>query len=132
MVPQLRNKTPKRWVKAKLRADHKPATRSNETWAMDLVHDQLASGHKLRVLSIVEIFSRFSPVLQSQFSLRGSDIVGYCKDPARRWDFPAMFRVEKGSEYVSRDLNLWAYQQDVALDFSRCRRFLHRRSLALS
>src|SRR5205807_833460 len=35
---QLRNKTPKRRVKAKLREDRRPATRSNETWAMDFVH----------------------------------------------------------------------------------------------
>jgi putative transposase len=38
---QLRNKTPKRRVKAKLREDRRPTTRSNETWAMDFVHDQL-------------------------------------------------------------------------------------------
>lgn len=36
---QLRNRTPKRRVKAKLRDDRRPATRSNETWAMDFVHD---------------------------------------------------------------------------------------------
>src|SRR5262249_55807304 len=35
----------KRRVKAKLRED-RPATRSNETWAMDFVHDQLATGTK--------------------------------------------------------------------------------------
>ena len=46
---QLLNKTPKRRVKAKLRDDRRPATRSNETWAMDFVHDQLATGRKLRV-----------------------------------------------------------------------------------
>ena len=38
---QLRNKTPKRRVKAKLRDDRKVATRPNETWAMDFVHYQL-------------------------------------------------------------------------------------------
>ena len=32
---QLRNKTPKRRVKAKLRIDRKEATGPNETWAMD-------------------------------------------------------------------------------------------------
>jgi putative transposase len=32
---QLRNKVPRRRVKAKLRDDRRPATRSNETWAMD-------------------------------------------------------------------------------------------------
>ena len=30
---------------------------------MDFVHDQLATGQKLRVLTVVDIFSRFSPVL---------------------------------------------------------------------
>ena len=45
---QLRNKTPKRRVTAKLRDDRKPATRSNETWAMDFVHDQLATGQAPR------------------------------------------------------------------------------------
>ncbi len=45
---QLRHKTPKRRVKAKLREDRRPATRSNETWAMDFVHDQLATGTNAR------------------------------------------------------------------------------------
>ena len=61
---QLRNKTPKRRVKAKLRDDRRKATRPNETWAMDFVHDQLATGTKLRVLTIVDTFSRFSPALE--------------------------------------------------------------------
>jgi putative transposase len=40
---QLRNKTRKRRVKAKLREDRRNATRPNETWATDFVHDQLAT-----------------------------------------------------------------------------------------
>jgi putative transposase len=62
---QLRHKTPKRRVKAKLRDDRRPATWSNETWAMDFEHDQLATGRKLRVLTpprkIVAAGSRFTP-----------------------------------------------------------------------
>src|SRR5207237_10591504 len=53
---QLRNKTPKRRVKAKLREDRTEARQINETWAMDFVHDQLATGRKIRVLTIVDIF----------------------------------------------------------------------------
>ena len=56
---QLRNKTPKRRVKAKLREDRQSATQPNETWAMDFVHDQLVSGRKLRVLTIIDTFPRF-------------------------------------------------------------------------
>ncbi|MDF2620559.1 MAG: transposase [Xanthobacteraceae bacterium] len=46
---QLRNRTPKRRVRAKLRDDRRPATRTNEIWAMDFVHDQFATGRKLWV-----------------------------------------------------------------------------------
>jgi len=72
---QLRHKTPKRRVKAKLREDRRPATRSNETWAMDFVHDQLATGRKIRVLTVVDTFSRFSPVIDPRFSYRAEDVV---------------------------------------------------------
>jgi putative transposase len=79
---QLRNKTPKRRVKAKLRDDRRPATRSNETWAMDFVHDQLATGQKLRVLTIVDTFSRFSPPLEPRFTFPGADVVEVLKSRA--------------------------------------------------
>src|SRR5262245_53084111 len=44
-----------------MREDRQSATRPNETWAMDFVHDQLVTGRKLRVLTIIDTFSRFSP-----------------------------------------------------------------------
>ena len=33
--------------------------------------------------------------------------------------FPKTIRVDQGTEFVSRDLDLWAYQRGVTLDFSR-------------
>src|ERR1700730_9568759 len=116
---QLRNKTPKRRVKAKLRADRQPAVRANETWAMDFVHDQLATGRKLRVLTIVDTFSRFSPALEPRFTFRGSDVVEVLERVGREVGLPATIRVDQGTEFVSRDLDLWAYQRGVTLDFSR-------------
>ena len=35
------------------------------------------------------------------------------------WRYPKMIRCDNGPEFVSRDLDLWAYQRDVTLDFSR-------------
>ena len=60
---------------------------------MDFVHDQLATGRKMRVLTVVDAFSRYSPVLDARFADRGEDVV--------------------------RTLDLWAYQHDITLDFSR-------------
>jgi putative transposase len=61
---QLRNKHPKRRVKAKLCEDRQEAVGPNDVWAMDSVHDQLATGNKLRILTIVDTHSRDRPALR--------------------------------------------------------------------
>ena len=48
-------------MKAKLREDRADARRTNETWAMDFVHGQLGTGRKIRALTMVDSFNRFSP-----------------------------------------------------------------------
>ena len=110
---QLRNKTPK------LRDDRKPATAPNETWAMDFVHDQLATGKKICVLTVVDTLSRFSPVVDPRFSYRAEDVVGALERVCASIGYPKTIRVDQGSEFVSRDMDLWAYARGVTLDFSR-------------
>jgi putative transposase len=105
---QLRNKSPKRRVKAKLREGRCPATQANETWAMDFVHDRLATGRQLRVLTIIDTFSRFAPAIEPRFNFRGADVVEVLERIGRQSGFPKAIRVDQGSEFVSRDLDLWA------------------------
>jgi putative transposase len=116
---QLRNKTPKRRVKAKLREDRQPAVRPNEVWAMDFLHDQLATGQKIRVLTVIDTFSRFLPALDARFSYRGEDVVATLERVCRAVGYPKAIRVDQGSEFISRDFDLWAYAKGVTLDFSR-------------
>jgi putative transposase len=110
---------PKRRVKARLRNDRAVATQVNQTWAMDFVHDQLATGRKLRVLTVVDTFSRFCPVLDARFSYRGEDVVETLEGVCRQVGYPKAIRADQGSEFISRDLDVWAYQKGVILDFSR-------------
>lgn len=116
---QLRSKTPKRRVKAKLRDDRKEAVSPNDVLAMDFVHDQLATGRKLRVLTVVDTFSRYVPVLDARFTYRGEDVVATLEQVCKRTGYPATIRVDQGSEFISKDMDLWAYANDVTLDFSR-------------
>ena len=116
---QMRSKTPKRRMKAALRDDRAPPSRAHQTWATDFVHDQLATGSKLRILTIVDLFSRFSPVIDPRFSYRGPDVVATLERVCAEVGHPDSIRVDQGSEFISRDLDLWAYQNNVTLDFSR-------------
>ena len=91
---QLRNKVPERRVKAKLRDDRKDAVQINETWAMD--HDQLATGTKIRILTVVDTFSRFSPVVDPRLSYRGEDVVQTLERVCKNVGYPKTIRVDQG------------------------------------
>ena len=98
----MRNKTPKRRVKAKLREDRTDARQVNETWAMDFVHDQLATGRKIRVLTIVDTSHRFSPAVDPRFSYRGEDVVKTLERICKTIGYPKTIRVDQGSEFILR------------------------------
>ena len=42
---------------------------------MDFIHDQLTTGRKICVLTVVDTFSRYAPVIDPRFSDRGEDVV---------------------------------------------------------
>lgn len=60
-------------MKAKLRDDRAQAVGPNAVWAMGFVHDQLATGKTLRILTVVDTFSRYAPVLDARYRYRGED-----------------------------------------------------------
>jgi putative transposase len=117
--PQLRNKTPKRRVKAKLRSDRTTASSANDIWAMDFLHDQLFDDTKIRALTIVDTLTRLSPALGVRRSYRGSNVVETLERGAAAFGYPKTIRVDNGPEFVSKELDLWAYMKGVTLDFSR-------------
>ena len=83
------------------------------------MHDQLATGRKIRILAVVDTFSRYVPVLDALFSYKGEGVVATLDHICRKTGYPKTIRVDNGSEFVSRDMDLWAYQRNVTLDFSR-------------
>lgn len=102
-----RTKTPKRRVKAKRRDDRRPAVQANETWAMDFVHDQLATGRPG-----ADGGGHLHPVGsadRARFSFRAADVVEVLERVGRQHGFPKAIRVDQETEFVSQDLDLWAY-----------------------
>ena len=71
------------------------------------------------MLSIVDTFTRVSPVLDVRTSDRGYDVVETLDRIAVAHGRSKRIRLYNGPEFISEDLDLWAYQHDVVLDFSR-------------
>lgn len=116
---QLRNKSPKRKVKAKLREGRSVPTGRNDVWAMDFVHDQLFDATKVRVLTIMDTFTRYSPAIEPRFNWRGAGVVDVLERVCKQLGYPKSIRVDQGPEFISKDLELWAYRRSVIIDFSR-------------
>ena len=116
---QMRYKSPKRRIRAQLRGDRSVAVRPNQCWSMDFMADQLFDGRRIRLLTIVDNFSRISPLLGAGFSYKGHDVVASLQLACSCYGKPERIRVDNGPEFVSKDLDLWAYTNNVVLDFSR-------------
>lgn len=78
-----------------------------ERWSMDVVHDTLADGRPFRILTVVDHWSRHSPVLEVGFRMSGLT-VSQTLARARGRDRLA---VDHGTEFQSRALEDWAYRR---------------------
>jgi putative transposase len=78
---------------------------------MDFVHDQLFDGRKIRVLTIVDTFSRLSPAIDVRQSYRGSDVVKTLERVIREIGCAKTIRLDNGLEFVSRELDLGAFMR---------------------
>ena len=85
---------------------------------MDFVHNQLALGNKLRILTIVDTHSRFCPAVDPRFAYRGEDLVRTLERICAQVGYPRTIRVDNGSEFISRDLDVWVFADEVMLDIS--------------
>ena len=90
-----------------------------ERWSMDFVHDQLADGRPFRILTVVDQWSRQSPILEAGCSLRGRDVAAALDRVLATGVTPRSITVDHGTEFTSRALEDWAYTRGIALDFTR-------------
>ena len=90
-----------------------------ERWSMDFVHDALADGRAFRVLTVVDQWSRQSPVLEVASNQSGKTVADALDRVIDRSHVPRSITVDHGTEFMSRALEDWAYQRGVQLDFIR-------------
>ena len=81
--------------------------------------DQLFTGQRFRILTIVDNFSRESLAIHAGQRLTGDDVVKTLEAISKQHGTPKSIRVDNGPEFVSKSLDWWAYFNKVTLDFSR-------------
>lgn len=115
----LRLKRPRRNKAAKLRQPKQLAHAINQIWSMDFVADALFDGRKLRMLTVVDLFTRECLAIDVGQSLKGEDVARVLTAITETRGLPCTIKSDNGSEFISKVMDKWAYERGVELDFSR-------------
>ena len=91
--------------------------RINQHWSMDFVSDSLYNGRRFRVLTVVDDLSKECPVLEVDHSLTGKRVTRVLERIALTKGLPEVITVDNGPEFISKALDLWAYENSVKLRF---------------
>jgi putative transposase len=115
----MRPKRPRRHVTARRRMERVEANGPNEGWSMDFMTDELFSGQRIRLLTLVDNFTRESLAIEVDTHLGGHRVVEVLQYVSLERDLPKIIRVDNGPEFISKILDQWSYLNGVELDFSR-------------
>ena len=86
---------------------------------MDFVADALFDGRKLRMLTVVDCYTRECLAIDVGQSLKGEDVVDSLNRICAERGLPKTIKTDNGSEFISKAMDKWAYERGVELDFSR-------------
>lgn len=96
-----------------------PATHTNEKWSMDFVAQRLADGRWIRVLTVVDQYTRECLTLHADTALSGEKVAAALDKIVVSRGAPKSITVDNGTEFASKAMDQWAYLKAVHLDFIR-------------
>ena len=115
----MRPKRPRRHVSASRRMVRAIASYSNESWSMDFMSDALYDGQKIKLLTLVDNYTRESLAIEVAWRLGGHGVVATLMQVSEEKGLPKSIRIDNGPEFTSKALDQWAYLNGVELDFTR-------------
>jgi len=112
---QVRTKRRKKLVRP--RVPMAVPSKPNERWSMDFVSDQLANGRRIRVLNIVDDYSRVGVGQLVDVSIAGARLTRFLGQLRELRGLPRTLVMDNGPEFTSKALFFWSRKTGVKLHF---------------
>jgi putative transposase len=101
------------------RATRPELTGPNQRWSMDFMSDGLRDGRSLRLLNVVDDWSRFCPVVEVDLSLSAQRVIRALERAGELYGLALSIVTDNGPEFTSHALDQWAHQRGIELIFIR-------------
>lgn len=90
-------------------------TAANQEWALDFVHDAMASGRAIRVLSVVDECTRECLKLEVDTSFASRRVTRALEAIIEERKKPLAIRCDNGPEFTSRHFLAWCIEKQIEL-----------------
>ena len=95
------------------------ATQPNEVWSWDFVEDQTERGGKLRLLTLIDEYTRQCLAIHVAWSIRAVDVITVVEVAMARYGKPAHIRSDNGPEFIAYAIGDWLEKNKIETIYIR-------------
>ena len=92
-------------------------TGANQCWAVDFVHDTLSNGRKLKLLAIIDTYTRESLKIKVEYSLSGESVINAFDEIIQERGKPRMILSDNGTEFTSNKVFSWQKEREIKWEY---------------
>lgn len=92
-------------------------TKKNQEWSLDFLHDVLAHGRRIRMLTVVDDFTRGSIKIAVDTSLNGRRVCEELEQVIEARGKPDRILSDNGTEFTSMAILRWCQEQGIRWDY---------------
>ena len=100
-----------------IRFAKKQSSKPNECWSLDFVHDTLWSGRKIRLLNVIDEFTRECIGIVVDTSIGGQRVGRELDKMIELRGFPEKILSDNGTEFTSNAILNWAQEKGVLWEY---------------
>jgi putative transposase len=89
------------------------ATHANQVWAYDFIHDRCANGQKLKLLTVVDEWTRECLAIEVQGRLTANGVIGVLRTLIAQYGVPHFLRSDNGPEFIAQAVKGWLAHSGV-------------------
>lgn len=89
------------------------ATRPNQVWTYDFIFDQTLSGRSLKMLTLIDEFTRECLAVEVGISIKSERVRRTLQKICAEKGNPELIRLDNGSEFVGKAVNEWLAENGI-------------------
>jgi putative transposase len=89
------------------------ATHPNHVWSWDIIYDQLQNGVQLRILTLIDEFTKQSLAIEVRRSIRATDAIRVIEKAIALYGLPEHIRSDNGPEFIAQAIGDWMGQKQI-------------------